>query len=157
MRLFRTIGRLIKPHVRWLFTKQWSLISNIVKALPVKYRVRFEMCMANEGRIESFREISVSELPCRTLIRSIFVQGLSPSRLEVSSLGLEESLSGLKESPLGLKESPMGLKESPTGLIESPSGKRKSVGTQKKSYRTRSKSCGTQRNSSATERKLLLA
>ena len=104
-----------------------------MKALPVKYRVRFEMCMANEGRIESFREISVSELPCRTLIRSIFVQGLSPSRLEVSSLGLEESLSGLKESPLGLKESPMGLKESPTGLIESPSGLKESPSGLKKS------------------------
>ena len=122
MRFFRAVGCLIKPHVRWLFTKQWSLISNMVKALPIKCRARFEMCMANEGRIESFRETIVSELPCRTLIRSILVPGVSPSRLEVSRLGLEERLSGLKVSPLGLKESPMGLKESPTGLKESPSG-----------------------------------
>ena len=103
----------------------WSLI-NIVKALPKKCRVRFEMGMSDEGRIESFREISISELPCRILIRSIFVQGLSPSRLEVSPLRLEETysqcLSGLEESPLGLKESPSGLKKSPSGLKESPSG-----------------------------------
>ena len=82
MRLFRTIRWLIKPHVRWLFTKQWSVI-NIVKAFPINCRVPFEMCMS-DGCIESFQEISVSELPCMILIRSIFVQGLSPSRLEVS-------------------------------------------------------------------------
>ena len=123
MRLFRAVERLIEPYVRWLFTKQWSLI-NIVKALPKKCRVRFEMGMSDEGRIESCRKISFSELPCRILIRSIFVQGLSPSSLEVSPLRLEETycLSGLRESPLGLKESPSGLKESPTGLKESPTG-----------------------------------
>ena len=86
MRLFRAVGRLIEPHVRWLFTKQWSLI-NIVKALPKKCRVRFEMGMPDEGRIESFQEISISELRCRILLRSIFVHGLSP-RLEVSPLRL---------------------------------------------------------------------
>ena len=116
---------MIKPHVRWLFTKVWSVI-NIVKALLINCRVRFEMCMSDEGRIESSREISVSELPCMILIRSIFVQGLSPSRLEVSPTRLEESLSGLKGSPLGLKESPTGLKESPTGLKESPTGLKES-------------------------------
>ena len=133
MRLFRAVGRLIEPHVRWLFTKQWSLI-NSVKALPQKCRVRFEMGMSDEGRIESFQELSFGEIRCRILIRSIFVQGLSPSRLEVSPLRLvlEETYSyrlsgvesplGLKESPSGLKESPSGLKESPSGLKESPSG-----------------------------------
>ena len=126
MRLFRAVGRLIEPHVRWLFTKQWSLI-NSVKALPQKCRVRFEMGMSDEGRIESFQELSFGEIRCRILIRSIFVHGLSPSRLEVSPLRLvlEETysyrLSGV-ESPLGLKESPLGLKESPSGLKESPSG-----------------------------------
>ena len=129
MRLFRAVGRLIEPHVRWLFTKQCSLI-NIVKALPKKCRVRFEMGMSDERRIESCQEISISELPCRILIRSIFVQGLSPSRLEVSPLRLEETysqcLSGLEESPLGLKESPSGLKKSPSGLKESPSGLKES-------------------------------
>ena len=82
--------------------------------------------MADEGRIESFQEISISELPFRILIRSIFVQGLSPSRLEVSSLRLEETysycLSGLKESPSGLKETLSGLKESPSGLEASLAG-----------------------------------
>ena len=121
MRLFRVVGRLIEPHVRWWFTKQWSL-TNIVKALPKKCRDRFEMGMSDEGRIESFQEISLSELPCRILILSIFVQGLSPSRLEVSSLRLEETysycLSGLEESPLGLKESPSGLEASLAGLKE---------------------------------------
>ena len=126
MRLFRAVGRLIEPHVRWLFTTQWSLI-NIVKALPQKCRVRFEMGMSDERRIESFQELSFGEIRCRILIRSIFVHGLSPSRLEVSPLRLvlEEAysyrLSGV-ESPLGLKESPSGLKESPSGLKESPSG-----------------------------------
>ena len=116
MRLFQAVGRVIKPHVRWLFTKPWSLISNIVKALPIKCRVRYSRCVCLMKDVESFREISVSELPCRTLIRSISVQGLSPSRLEVSPLGLEESPMGLKESPSGLKESPSGLKKSPTRL-----------------------------------------
>ena len=154
MRLFRAVGRLIELHVRWLFTKQWSLI-NIVKALPKKCRVRSEMCMSDEGRIESCREIGISELSCRILIRSIFVQGLSPSRLEVSPLRLEGTYS---QCPSGLEESPLGLKESPSGLKKSPSGlKKKSFGTQRKSFWTRSKSCGTQRNSSATERKHFLA
>ena len=118
MRLFRAIRRLIKPHVCWLFTKQWSII-NIVKALPINYRVHFKMCMSDEGRIESFREISVSKLPCMILIRSIFVRGLSPSRLKVSPTRLEESLSGLKGSPLGLKESPTGLRDSKKVLRDS--------------------------------------
>ena len=131
---------MIKPHVRWLFTKQWSII-NIVKALPINCRVPFEMCMSDEGRKESFQEISVSELPCMILIRSVFTQGLSPTRLEVSltrlgesllgligsPLGLKESPSGLKESPSGLKESPTGLKESPSGLKESPTGLKEST------------------------------
>ena len=117
--------RLINPHVRWLFTKEWFVI-NIVKALPINCRVRFKMCMSDEGRIESFREISVSELPCMILIRSIFVQGLSPSRLKVSPTRLGESLLGLIGSPLGLKESPTGLKESPTGLKESTTGLKES-------------------------------
>ena len=82
--------------------------------------------MSDEGRIESFREISVSELPCMILIRSIFVQGLSPSRLKVSPTRLGESLLGLIGSPLGLKESPTGLKESPTGLKESTTGLKES-------------------------------
>ena len=100
--------------------------------------------MSDEGRIESFRELSVSELPCIILIRSIFVQGLSPSRLEVSPTRLGESLLGLIGSPLGLKESPTGLKESTTGLKESPTGPEVSL-------------AGLKRNSSATERKLFLA
>ena len=73
MRLFRAVGRLIEPHVRWLFTKQWSLI-NSVKALPQKCRVRFEMGMSDKGRIESFQELSFGEIRCRILIRSIFVR-----------------------------------------------------------------------------------
>ena len=113
--------------MRWLFTKQWSLI-NVVKALPKKCRVRFEMGISDEGLIESFQEISISETHCRILIRSIFVHSLSPSRLEVSPLRLvlEETYSyrllGVEESPLGLKESPSGLKGSPSGLEASLAG-----------------------------------
>ena len=86
------------------------------------------MGISDEGLIESFQEISISETRCRILIRSIFVHGLSPSRLEVSPLRLvlEETysyrLSRVEESPLGLKESPSGLKGGPSGLEASLAG-----------------------------------
>ena len=145
MRLFRAVGRLIEPHVRWLFTKQWSLI-NIVKALPQKCRVRFEMGMSDEGRIESFQELSFGEIRCRILIRSIFAHGLSPSRVKVSPLRLvlEETysyrLSGV-ESPLGLKESPSGLKESPSGLEASLAGLKAILARLKENISWREESC----------------